>query len=502
MTEPLRPPMPFHPDDPPEENPNMATGPEGIALPPPAPSAPVETMATQAASLSTTLNPRLAPQDVDAERSVLGGVLLTNDALFDVLELLKPEDFYREPHRKIFIAMTELSMRNEGIDVLTLGDELRRQGELEAIGGPSYISSLDAFVPATANLGRYARIVAAKALRRRMIEAAHSIARDGYDNTGTETDFCDAAQALVMGIAEHTVRGDLRHSKEAVKRVYAQLEKDFEKQTDVTGLASGFEYLDRMTTGWQPGTLTIVGGRPAMGKTSVVMNMAAHVAFEKALPVAVFSLEMTEDELTQRLFASEARVDLQRIRNGKLLDSDFPKLARAADRIHKGCLYVDDTPAVSVLEIRAKCRRLKLRCPDLALVVVDYLQLMKSDGRAESREQEVAQISKSLKSLAKELKVPVIALCQLNRGLERREDKRPELSDLRESGSLEQDADIIVFVYRDEVYDEHSPDKGKAELIVRKHRNGATGTVPVAFLNDYVRFEDLAWEQQAFRGAQ
>jgi replicative DNA helicase len=491
------------PELPPEHAGALATGPEGIALPPAPPSSggPPTGPATQAASLSTSLNPRLAPQDIEAERSVLGGVLLTNDALFDVAEIVKPDDFYREQHRKIFTSMQDLSFRNEPIDVITLADELRKKGELEAVGGPSYISSLDAFVPATANLSRYAKIVRDKALARRLIEAAHGIAREGYEQLGNVDELLDSAEQQIFDVTEKKQSQAFVALKDTVKRVFANLESLYEKQTDITGIATGFDMLDRMTAGFQRGDLIIVAGRPSMGKTSVVMNMAAHVAIEKAMPVAVFSLEMSADALTTRLFSSEARVDGQRLRNGKLLDSDWPKLARAADRLHRAPMFIDDSAGLSALEMRAKCRRLKAKHNDLGLVVVDYLQLMKGRAESDSREQEISDISRGLKALAKELQVPVIALSQLNRSLERREDKRPQLSDLRESGAIEQDADLICFIYRDEVYNKESADKGIAEIIIGKQRNGPTGAVRVAFLRDYTRFENLS-EEQSFRDAE
>jgi replicative DNA helicase len=454
--------------------------------------------AAQSAALSTTLNPRLAPQDIEAERSVLGGVLLTNDALLDVLEIVKPEDFYRDPHRRIFVAMQELSLRNEPIDVITLGDELKKRGDLEAVGGPAYIASLDASVPATANLARYAKIVRDKALARRLIEAAHGIAREGYEQLGDVDDLLDSAEQKIFEVTEKKELSALVPLGVSVKRVFQNLEALYERQTDITGIPSGFDMMDRMTAGFQRGDLIIVAGRPSMGKTSLVMNMAGHVAIEKSMPVAVFSLEMSSDSLTTRLFSSEARVDGQRLRTGKLLDADWPKLARAADRLFRAPMYIDDSAGLTALDMRAKCRRLKAKHNDLGLVVIDYLQLMKGRAGGDSREQEISDISRSLKALAKELNVPVIALSQLNRSLERREDKRPQMADLRESGALEQDADLICFIYRDEVYNRESADKGVAEVIIAKQRNGPTGIVRVAFLRDFTRFENLA-DDQAFR---
>jgi replicative DNA helicase len=478
---------------------DFQTPPIEPTLPPPAPPDALAlgnplAPAINAAAMSTTLNPRLAPQDLEAERSVLGGVLLTNESLFDVVEIVKPEDFYREPHRKIFSAMGELSIRNERIDVITLGNELRRKGELAAVGGPAYLASLDASVPATGNLSRYARIVADCAALRRMIEACHFGSREGYDQLGTVTEIFERVGSRVFDALTSREQGQFQQLGPAIKKTFEGLEAKYEKQADVTGLPSGFDALDVMTTGFQPGDLVIVAGRPSMGKTSLVMNMAGHVAIEQHLPVAVFSLEMSVGLLSERLFASDARVDLQRIRTGKLLDHDWPKLSRSADRLFRAPMFIDDTRGLTAMQMRAKCRRLKAKHGNLALVAVDYLQLMKGSSDSDNREQEISDISRSLKGLAGDLGCPVIALSQLNRSLEKREDKRPQLSDLRESGAIEQDADTIVFVYRDEVYRKDSEDKNVAELIIGKQRNGPTGTARVAFLKDYTRFENLAPE--------
>jgi replicative DNA helicase len=464
----------------------LATAPNGALAP---------TAATQSAAQSTTINPRLAPQNLEAERSVLGGILLTNEAIYDVQEGVKAEDFYREPHRKIYLAMQDLVMRNEPIDVITLGDELRKKGELEEVGGITYLSSLDSAVPATANLSRYAKIVRDKALARRLVEAAHTIAREGYEQLGDVDDLLDSAEQKIFDVTEKKASAAFTPLSVSVKRVFSNLEQLYERQTDITGVPTGFVHLDKMTAGFQRGDLIIVAGRPSMGKTSVVMNMAGHIAIEAKLPVAVFSLEMSADSLTTRLFASESRVEGQRLRTGKLLDSDWPKLARAADRLFRAPMFIDDSAGLTAMDMRAKCRRLKAKHNELGLVVIDYLQLMKGRAGIDNREQEISEISRGLKALARELDVPVIALSQLNRSLERREDKRPQLSDLRESGAIEQDADVICFIYRDEVYNKESADKGIAEIIIGKQRNGPTGIVRVAFLKDYTRFENLADDQ-------
>jgi replicative DNA helicase len=433
---------------------------------------------------------------LEAERSTLGGILLDNDGLFDVLEILRGEEFYRETHRKIFAAMLELSIRQEPIDLITLGDELRKRGDLEAVGGPAYIASLDASVPATANLERYARIVRDKALARRVIEAGHRIAREGYDGILPVEELLDSAQSEVLAIGQARPASELTPIGPTLIDEYNRIEVLSEKQSDLTGLSTGYADLDRITAGLQSKDLIIIAGRPSMGKTALVMNIVERAAVVDKVPVAVFSLEMGKGQLAVRMLSSEARVDGQRLRTGRLVDSDWPRLAEAADRIVAAPIHLDETGGLTIHEMRAKCMRLKARIKKLGLVVVDYLQLMRGGlgrgGGEGNREQEIAEISRGLKNLAKDLDVPVIALSQLNRSLERREDKRPQLSDLRESGSLEQDADLICFIYRDEVYRADSIDKGIAEILVAKQRNGPTGVVRVAFLRDFSRFENLA----------
>jgi len=434
------------PEAPPERPPLAIVRGEGEDAPaarvPVAPDAGAPADAADAAALqaarATTLNPRLAPQDLAAERCILGGVLLTNEEAWNVVENVRAEDFYRESHRKIFEAMLGLVQRSEPVDVITLADELRKRGELDAVGGIAALAALDASVPATAHLGHYAKIVRDKALARRLIEAAHGIARDGYEQKGDLDALLDGAEQKIFDVTDKKEMSRFIPLSETVKKVFTNLEKLYENRSDITGLATGLRKLDQMTSGLHGGELIIVAGRPSMGKTSLVMNWASHVALEdrgrewEGRTVAVFSLEMTAEQLTQRMFASEARVDSQRLRTGNLVDTDWPKLSRAADKLFRGKLFIDDTAGIGALEMRAKCRRLKSKENDLALVVVDYLQLMKGRADADSREQEISEISRSLKALAKELNVPVVALSQLNRALEKRPDKRPQLADLRE----------------------------------------------------------------------
>ncbi len=444
------------------------------------------------ASLDDNLR-KVPPQNLEAESSVLGGILLENDAINRVLEILTPEDFYRESHRKIFRAMVELSDRNEPVDIITLSDLLKAKGELDAVGGSAYLASLADFVPTAANIAYHARIVREKAILRHVISAATEIATRGFEEQGNVDEFLDAAEKAIFDIAEKKIQSSFVLVGDMIKDTLKTVEKLYERQEMVTGVPSGFKDLDKLTAGLQPAELVVVAGRPSMGKTAFCVNVATHAALNAGIGVAVFSLEMAKEQLVLRMLCSEARVDNSKVRAGYLGERDFPKLANAAGRLHEAPIYIDDTPAISVLEVRAKARRLvKDRVRRVGLIIVDYLQLMRGMGTAPNREQEISEISRSLKALAKELNIPVVAISQLNRRVEDRGDKRPMMADLRESGAIEQDADVIVFIYRDEVYNPKSPDKGTAEIIVAKQRNGPTGTVHLAFFNEITRFEDLA----------
>jgi replicative DNA helicase len=433
--------------------------------------------------------PRSMPQNVEAERSVLGGVLLTNSALDELLDVVQPGDFYRAGHQRIYEAMLALGAKSEPIDTVTLAEALRSAGHIEVAGGEAYLQSLDSAVPATANLGHYAKIVAEKASVRRVIEAANRIARTGYEQRGDVQEYLDTVESTIFAVTEAREANSFKDIQGVVRNVFKGIETLYERNTEITGIGTGLAALDGITAGLQRGDLILVGGRPSMGKTAFAMGVAEHVGIVLKQPVAVFSMEMSAESLTTRLFSSLARVDGQRLRTGKLLDSDWAKLARAADALFYSPICIDDTPGQTVLQLRSKARRLAATKGELGLVVVDYVQLMTGSPTADNREQQIAEISRGLKALAREMKVPVIALSQLNRSLERRDDKRPVLSDLRESGSLEQDADVIVFVYRDEVYNKESSDKGIAELIIGKQRNGPIGTVRTLFQRDYTRFE-------------
>jgi replicative DNA helicase len=440
---------------------------------------------------------RVPPQNLEAESSVLGGILLENDAINLVLELLRAEDFYRESHRKIFRAMIELSDRTEPVDLITLSECLKNRGELEAVGGSAYLASLNDFVPTAANIAYYARIVREKSILRHLINAATEVATKGYDATSNVEELLDSAEKAIFDITEQRIKGSFVKVGDMMKDSIKMVEKLFERKTMITGVPTGFKDFDAKTAGLQPADLIIIAARPGMGKTAFSLNIASHAAFS-GYGVAVFSLEMAKEQLALRLLCSEARVDNSRVRTGYLSDRDFPKLATAAGKLHDALIYIDDTPAISVLELRAKARRLaRDRDKKLGLIIVDYLQLMRGTGAAQNREQEISEISRSLKALAKELNVPVMAISQLNRRVEDRNDKTPQLSDLRESGAIEQDADVIAFIYREAAYNPKSDDN-TATITIAKQRNGPTGDLSLTFLREFTRFEDYTGRDEEF----
>ena len=438
---------------------------------------------------------RVPPHSIDAEQSVLGAILLDNETMNDVLEVLRDEDFYQRSHQLLFEVMVNLHDRHEPVDVVTLSAALRAAGYIEAVGGVDYISHLVDVVPTSANTGYYARIIREMAIRRKMIHEAAEIVERAFAANEDVDGFIDSVEQRIFKIAEQRVNSTFARLGDVVKDSIKHIEQLYLNNEAITGIPSGFVDLDAMTSGFQRSDLVILAGRPSMGKTSLALSMARYIGVDFGKPVAIFSLEMSKEQITQRLLCSEARVGNSKVRNGKLSESDFPRLVDAAAKHAAADIYIEDTPAISVLEMRAKARRLHRQSP-LAAVVVDYLQLMRgSPKKSERREQEISEISGSLKALAKELSIPVLALSQLNRSVETRQDKRPIMADLRESGAIEQDADIIGFVYRDEVYNPESPDKGVAELIIAKHRNGPVGTVRMAFQNEFTLFENLAEEQ-------
>jgi replicative DNA helicase len=423
---------------------------------------------------------------------LLGAMLLSKDAIAAAVESCGPEDFYKPAHGHVFEAVCSLYGQGEPADPVTVADELRRADLLEAIGGPATLISLQANTPATTNAARYARIVEEHALLRRLIGVAGEIAEMGYSLPDDIAAAIDRAESMVFEVAERRVTDTLKPLHDLLSDSLDRLERLYDRGESITGVPTGFIDLDERLSGLQPSSLVIVGARPSMGKTALALGMAAHAAMEAHVPVLYFSLEMSHDEITQRLLCSEARVDSSRIRNGKLLESDWPKISHAIGRLGEAPLYIDDNPNLTIMEVRAKARRLKSRIGNLGLVVIDYLQLMSGRNSAENRQVEVSEISRGLKILARELEVPVVALSQLSRNLESRADKRPMLADLRESGSLEQDADVVMFLYRDEIYNPESPERGTAEVIISKHRNGPTGKTDLAFLDHYTRFANMA----------
>jgi replicative DNA helicase len=441
---------------------------------------------------------KVPPNSIEAEESVLGGILLDNNALDRAIELIIPEDFYREAHRKIMRAIIDLSERHEPVDLVTLSDALRSRNELQDVGGASYLAELTERVPTAANVAYYARIVKDKAILRSLIETSTEIAMRSYEAPANVESFLDEAEHQIFALSERKARPSFFRVRDIVIESMKAVEQLYERQELVTGVPTGFVDLDKKTAGLQAGDLVIVAGRPSMGKTAFALNMAQYAALDAKTGVAVFSLEMSKEQLVFRMLCSEARVDQSKVRAGYAAQRDYPKLAIAADRLSEAAIYIDDTPALSVLELRAKARRLKReRDANLGLIIVDYLQLMRGH-QTDSREQEISSISRSLKALAKELSVPVIALSQLNRQVESRGDKRPVMADLRESGAIEQDADVIMFLFRPVVYDPKNADEHEAEVIIGKQRNGPTGTVPLTFFPEYTRFENRAADEVSF----
>ena len=447
---------------------------------------------------------RTPPFSLEAETAVLGGMLIDREAVTRAVEHVNESMFYREANRRLFRAMVRLYERGGVIDVITVTDELKKTAELDAAGGFDYLAALVDAVPTAANVEYHARIVRDKALLRRLVEQASQIIRDVYDQGERSVDeVLDAAEARIFKVAESHKREGFVWIKEILWAAFEHIEKLQESKGGITGVPTGFQDLDRMTTGLQKGDLCIVAGRPSMGKTSWVMNVAANAAIGHSVPVALFSLEMSSEQLVQRLLCAEGRIDAQKLRRGRLSPEEHQRLASAAGHLNTAPIWIDDSPGSNVLEIRAKARRLQSEIrsdgKDLGMVVVDYLQLMSGASRTDNRVQEVSEISRGLKALARELEVPVVALSQLSRGPEQRTDKRPMLSDLRESGSIEQDADIVMFLYRPEYYaamDKKEELEGKAELIISKQRNGPTGVVDLYFHKAYTRFDSAARSSQ------
>ncbi len=449
---------------------------------------------------------RLPPQNLEAEMSVLGGVMLENEALNRALEFLRTEDFYRESHRKIFNALIILGDKSEPADLVTLTAVLKDRGELEAVGGSTYLATLVDYVPTAANINYYCKLVKEKAVARKLIEASTNIATHGYEG-GDMEEILDQAEKAIFEISENRIRPSYYPVKDILKDTFKSIEALYERKELVTGVPTGYHDLDKMTAGLQSSDLVIVAGRPSMGKTAFALNLVEYATThaDNSVPAVIFSLEMSKEQLVQRMLCSLAKVDAGRLRTGHLRESDWPKLTMAAGQLNETQIFIDDTPAISVLELRSKARRLKAE-HGLGLIIVDYLQLMRGSN-PESRQQEISEISRSLKALAKELALPVVALSQLNRSLESRTDKRPMMADLRESGAIEQDADVIMFVYRESVYcedcksRERTCEKGHdkdAEIIIGKQRNGPIGTVHLTFRGEFTRFENQAKRDDSY----
>ncbi len=435
---------------------------------------------------------RIPPQNIEAEQSVLGSILIDSDALARVIEILKPEDFYEPAHRLIYDVILELFDRGKAVDLITVSEALKKRGKFEEIGGIDYLTELIHTVPTAVNADYYAQIVKEKAILRALIRAGTEIARLGYEEGRPPEQLVDDAERLLFDIIRRGEEGGFKHISGVVSPLIDEIERRYGEGREVTGVPSGFVELDRLTSGFQPSSLNIIAARPSMGKTAFATNIAVFAACKERIPVAIFSLEMSKEQLAQRMLSAEARIDAHRIRTGFLSDQEWRRLAEVAARLSEAPIYIDDTPNISIAEIRARSRRLKAEV-NLGLIVVDYLQLVQLRRRVENKQQEVSEVSRSLKALARELDVPVVALSQLSRAVEQRQDRRPQLSDLRDSGAIEQDADLVAFIYREEVY-RSDADTGIAEIIIGKHRNGPVGTVKLRFFKEYTRFENLISE--------
>lgn len=433
---------------------------------------------------------RLPPQNLDAERSTLGAMFLDKEAIYRAMEILRPDDFYKDAHRYIYQTVLELTNKGEPVDLVTVSEALRQKKRLDEVGGIAYLTELANAVPTAAHIEHYAQIVEEKSLLRQLIRSAGEIMAAGYDAERDAEEIIDAAERNIFAITNRRTRRDVTSLKQILIDAFEQIERLYETRGSVTGVPTGFPDLDRLTAGLQPSDFIILAARPSMGKTTFALNIAQNAAVHLKIPVIIFSLEMSKEQLAVKLLCAEAGVDNQRIRTGNLLEEDWPRLSHALGRLSEAMIFIDDSPSISALEVRAKARRIKAEY-GLGLIIVDYLQLMQSRHRLENRQQEVSEISRSLKALARELSVPVLAISQLSRAVEQRTSKKPSLADLRESGSLEQDADLVCFLYREDYYDPETEKKNITELIVAKHRNGPTGTVEFLFQKEFSKFLSL-----------
>ncbi len=443
------------------------------------------------AESQTTVNlyEKVPPQNREAEMSVLGAMFFDEIALAKAIEVLSPDFFYDLRHQNIFNVMTTLFSRNQPVDLITVSEELKKNKQLEDLGGISYLTQLTTIVPTAANIEHYARIVKDKALLRKLIQSGTQIVQNSLEADGNAREMIDSAEKMIFDIGQSQIENKTVQIKDIIHESMETIDQLFQRKEHITGLATGFHEFDTKTAGLQPSDLIIVAGRPSMGKSAFATAIVEHVGINLKKPVVVFSLEMSKEQLVQRMLCSHARVDAQKVRTGYLSHQDWPKLTNAAGKLSEAPIFIDDTPSQTVLEIRAKARRLKMK-NDISLIVIDYLQLMQGSRSSENRQQEISEISRSLKALAREVRVPVIAVSQLSRAVEQRTGNRPQLSDLRESGAIEQDADVVVFLFREEYYNQTEENRNKAEAIIAKQRNGPVGTVPLVFLKEWTRFDN------------
>lgn len=442
---------------------------------------------------------KVPPHNLEAEIAVLGSMLMGEDAISKAIECLDESCFYRDSHRKIFSGIINLYNTSKAVDIITLIEELKKTEVLNDIGGPSYITSLANSVPTSANVLYYAKIVKEKAVLRHLISTATQIVQEGFEPDSDVDDLVDRAEKMIFEVASRKVDSNIVHIKDIIKDSIERIDILYQKKENVTGIPTGFFDFDAMTAGLQDSDLIVIAGRPSMGKSAFAASIAEHVSIIKKIPLVFFSLEMSKEQLVQRMLCSHARVNAHKVRTGFLSQSDWPHLTNAAGKLSEAPIFIDDTPALSLLELRAKARRFKSQ-HDIRLIVVDYLQLMRGPQKSENRQQEISEISRSLKALARELNVPLIAISQLSRAVEQRSDHRPQLSDLRESGAIEQDADLVALLLREEYYNETEENRGVAEVNIAKQRNGPVGTVRLAFVSEYARFDNLSKEREGAAG--
>ena len=445
--------------------------------------------------MSLNLLEKIPPQSREAEISVLGAMLIEESALARALELVKPFYFYEDAHQKIFVASQSLFEKNQAVDLVTVSEELRKRKQLEEVGGASYLTQLTASVPTAVNVEHYAQIVKEKALLRRLISTATQILQESYEPESEVNTLVDRAEQMIFDISQHQIEGKFIPLKDIIRTSIETIDQLYQRKEHVTGLATGFKEFDTKTAGLQSSDLIVVAGRPSMGKSAFVTSICEQVGVELKKPIAFFSLEMSKEQLVQRMLCSHARVDAQKVRTGYLSHQDWPKLTAAAGKLSEAPIFIDDSPTLTALELRAKARRLKGQ-HHIELVVVDYLQLMQGLGSSENRQQEISEISRSLKALARELRIPVIAVSQLSRAVESRTGNRPQLSDLRESGAIEQDADVVVFLFREEYYHPTEENRNRAEAIISKQRNGPTGSIDLVFLKEWTRFDNPEFRRE------